>query len=82
MTILEKKGDLFLPQNYRGISIAKAASKIYTTILKFRLAGLYETLAPEFANGFRKGRGRADSISSVMDTLRARKACGPSSYLL
>ena len=82
MTVLEKKGDLSKPKNYRGISIAEAISKIYTTILKFRLSDLYENIAPEFANGFRKGRGRADSVSSVMNTLRARKANGKSSYLL
>ena len=82
MTVLEKKGDLSYPKNYRGISIAEAISKIYTTILKFRLSDLYETIAPEYANGFRRGRGRADSISSVMNTLRKRKAYGMSSYLL
>jgi hypothetical protein len=82
MTILEKKGDLSYPKNYRGISIAETASKIYTTILKYRLSALYEHLAPEYANGFRKGRGRADSITSVLSTLRARKSCGKDSYLL
>ena len=82
MTILEKKGDLSFPKNYRGISIAESVSKIYTTILKFRLSALYETLAPEYANGFRKGRGRADSITSVLSTLRARKSYGKDSFLL
>ena len=66
MTVLEKKGDKSMPKNYRGISIAETISKVYTTILKYRLSALYEDLAPEYANGFRKGRSRADSITSVL----------------
>jgi hypothetical protein len=73
---------LSLPQNYRGIAIAEALSKIYTTVLKIRLSLLYEDLAPEFANGFRRGRSRADSISAVMDTLRLRKSHDLDSYLI
>jgi hypothetical protein len=82
MTVIEKDGDLSNPKNYRGIAIAEAMSKIYTTVLKFRLNAVYEDMAPEFANGFRKGRGRADSITSVMTTLRKRKAWGLNSHLL
>ena len=82
MTVLEKDGDHSLPKNYRGIAIAEALSKINTTILKYRLTDFYEGVAPEYANGFRKGRGRSDSISAVLDTLRKRKAWGQRSYLL
>jgi hypothetical protein len=82
MTIIEKDGDLSKPNNYRGIAIAEAMSKNFSTVLKFRLNDIYEDLAPEFANGFRQGRGRADSITSVMSTLRKRKAWGLNSHLL
>ena len=82
MTVLEKDGDHSLPKNYRGIAIAEAISKIYTTILKYRLTDFYEGVVPEYANGFRKGRGRSDSISAVLDTLRKRKGWGQRSYLL
>jgi hypothetical protein len=82
MTVLEKPGDHSLPKNYRGISIAESLSKVYTTILKYRLSDLYEDIAPEFANGFRKGRGRTDSVCAVLETLRKRKSWGQSSYLL
>ena len=76
MTILPKKGDLTLPKNYRGISMAETCSKIYTTILKHRLMQLYETLAPEYSAGFRKGRGRNDCIYVAKETCRQRKAHG------
>lgn len=82
MTVLEKKGDLTLPDNYRGISIADSFSKVYTTILKHRLQDLYEDLAPQNSNGFRKGRGRTDAIFSLMEVLRRRKQWGLNSWVI
>jgi hypothetical protein len=82
MIVLEKNGDLSLPKNYRGIAIAEAVAKIYASILKERLTEVYEGVAPEFANGFRKKRGRADSINAVLNTLRKRKQWGTNSYLV
>jgi hypothetical protein len=76
MAVLEKKGNLTLPDNYRGISIADSFSKVYTTTLKHRLQDLYERLAPQHSNGFRKGRGRTDSIYSLIEALRRRKQWG------
>jgi hypothetical protein len=76
MTILPKKGDLTLPKNYRGISMAETCSKIYTTILKHRLMQLCETLAPAYSAGFRKGRGRNDCMYVAKETCRQRKAHG------
>ena len=80
MTVLPKKGDLSLPSNYRGISIAETMSKIYTSILKYRLMGVYEQIAPEFCTGFRRGRGRADSIFTAKENLRTRKRYGLESF--
>ena len=82
MIVLEKKGDLTLPANYRGISIGEALSKVYTQILKHRLQDFYEEIAPEFCNGFRKGRGRCDSIFSMTETLRKRKQWGKDSWVI
>ena len=82
MTALEKKGDLALPDNYRGISIAGSFSEVYTTILKHRLQDLCESLAPQHSNGFRKGRGRTDSIYSLMEVLRRRKQWGLNSWVI
>jgi len=81
MTVLEKKGDKTLCENYRGISIGETFSKVYTQILKYRLSSLYEKLAPEYSNGFRKGRGRSDSIYSLLQVLRLRKRKGLNSWV-
>ena len=81
MTVLEKKGDKTLCANYRGISIGETFSKVYTTILKHRLTDLYEGLAPEYCNGFRKGRGRSDSIYVLLEVLRMRKRKGLNSWV-
>jgi hypothetical protein len=81
MTLLEKKGDVSLCENYRGISIGETLSKVYTTILKHRLAAPYENIAPEHCNGFRKGRGRSDSIYVLMEVLRMRKRKGLNSWV-
>jgi hypothetical protein len=70
-----------LCENYRGISIGETPSKVYTTILKHRLAALYEDLAPECCNGFRKGRGRSDSVYVLLEVLRMRKRKGLNSWV-
>jgi hypothetical protein len=76
MTVLAKKGDLSLPGNYRGIAVGETLSKAHTQILKFRLQDLYETMAPGFCNGFRKGRSRGGQhVRSFGDT-EAEKTVG------
>ena len=82
MTVLFKKGKRDEVGNYRGISMAETLSKLYTSILKSRLEGLYEELVPEYCNGFRSGRGRHDSIYMLKETLRKRKAKGLDSYCI
>ena len=74
--VLAKAGpgnDLSLLKNYRGIAIAEVLSKVYTSILKSRLDTFYESIAPEYCCGFRKGRGRSDSIFAVKQQLRKLK---------
>ena len=80
MTVLHKKGPRDDVGNYRGMSMAETPSKLCTATLKRRLEGHYETLAPEFCNGFRVGRGRNDSIFTLKETLRKRKAKGLDSH--
>jgi hypothetical protein len=60
MTVLPKKGDLSKAGNWRGTSIRESFAKLYTIILKKCLNELYETIAPDYSNGFRQGRGRSD----------------------
>jgi len=82
MTVLFKKGARNEVGNYRGISMAETLSKRYTTILKKRLEGCYEATVPEHCNGFRRGRGRIDSIFMLKETLRKRKAKGLDSHCM
>ena len=80
MCVLPKKGDLSNVSNYRGISMAETMSKLYSSLLKRRLESYYESIAPEYCNGFRAGRGRNDSIYTLKELLRRRKAKGLQSY--
>jgi hypothetical protein len=82
MIVLEKKGDLSAPKNYRGVLISETLAKIYSSILKTRLQSLCEDLAPEFGGGFRSGRGRGDCIYTAKQTLRQRKRYGLDSYVV
>jgi hypothetical protein len=82
MTVLPKKGDLSNPGNWRGISMRETFAKLHTIILKKRLNGLCETIAPDYSNGFRAGRGRSDCIFSLLETLRRRKQWGLQSWVL
>ena len=85
MSVLAKPGpgkNMSLLKNYRGISIAEVLSKVYTGILKLRLEPLYESIAPEFCCGFRRGRGRNDSVYTVKEQLRRRKEWGLESYVV
>ena len=62
--------------------VGETFSKACTTTLKRRLAGLCEGIAqPEHGNGFRKGRGRADSICVLLEVLRLRKWKGLNSWV-
>ena len=56
-------------------------SNNFCQVWKHRLAALYEDLAPEYCNGFRKGRGRSDSIYVLLEVLRMRKRKGLNSWV-
>ena len=82
MMAIPKTGDLTLLKNWRGLSMANTLSKIFCTILKRRLEGIYEELAPEYCNGFRRGRSRTDSVFTMKQNLRVRKQQGLDSYVV
>ena len=65
MAVLPKTGDTSCAKNYylyRAIMMAELDCKIYQKILNSRLATLHELIAPKHSNGFRPGRGTADSL--------------------
>lgn len=59
-----KKGEPQDPGNYRGIALANALSKIFTSILATRINEWSEAeqILPEGQAGFRRGRGCDDNI--------------------
>ena len=81
MAVLVKKGDKTLCENYRGVSIGETFSKVHAQTLKHRLSALHEKLAPEHSNGFRKGRGRSDSIYSLFQAPAFAKEKGLNSWV-
>ena len=62
--------------------MAEVLAKVYATILKERLENLYEDIAPEFCCGFRRGRGRNDSVYTVKQILRTRREWGKESFVV
>ena len=82
LKILEKKGDLADPNNYRGIMLLEVAMKVVANVLKVRLVTISETLPHEMQNGFRPGRGCSDGTHNVRFVLRKLKEHGQSCWLL
>jgi sorting nexin-29 len=82
MVAIPKKGDLTWLKNWRGLSMADTFAKLYAGVLQGRLEDIYETIAPEFCNGFRRGRSRTDSIFTLKEFLRQRKAKGLDTWVV
>ena len=74
---LHKKGSMFNPTNYRGITFLSMLGKLFTRILNNRLDGWAEKyhIYIEAQNGFRWGSGTADSafiLSNIIDDFLAQ----------
>lgn len=65
---LHKKGDLNLPDNYRGISLLNICSKIYSFVLNQRIANWAEVnnVIGEEQAGFREKRCTTDNIFCLL----------------
>lgn len=64
ISMLFKKGDDSVLDNYRPIALVNVLVKLFTQIIYNRLSQWAELnkILPEFQNGFRKGRGCLDNI--------------------
>jgi len=84
LKILEKKGDLSMAGNYRGIMMLEVPYKVVANVLKVRLGTIFESLGEhvESQNGFRMWRGCPDGIWNLKSTLRKLKAGGHECWLL
>ena len=71
--LLEKKGDLGLCKNWRGICLLDIASKILDSVLVQRLQVVMEEEGMESQTGFRYFRGTIDGAFTVINALRKRQ---------
>ena len=60
-----KKGDLSKPGNYRGISLAPVAAKVFNKLLLNRIYPHIDPLLRPNQNGFRKGRSTLPQILAI-----------------
>lgn len=82
LKILPKKGDLRDLNNWRGIMLLDAASKIVSMIINSRLQRLLKEVGIEAQNGFTGGRGCADGSFCIRQALKKRREHGLESWVL
>jgi hypothetical protein len=71
LKIPEKKGDLSLPKNYRGIMVLEAAYKVIANTMQSRLSKISEALPHGCQCGFRAGRGGSDGKLNFFQALKS-----------
>ena len=79
---LHKKGSLFSPDNYRGITLLSVLGKLFTRVINNRLENWAEEygIYIEAQNGFRKGRGTVDSIYILNEIISSFISSGKKLY--
>jgi len=82
LAILEKKGDLSNPNNYRGIMLLESFYKIVANIIHARLTPIAECLDNETQSGFRPGRSCMDAIFAVKMAIRKRAEHNQETWVL
>ena len=82
LKMLPKKGDLRDLNNWRGIMLLDAASKILSMIINNRLQRLLKEIGIEEQNGFSSGRGCADGSFCIRQALKKRREHGQESWVL
>jgi hypothetical protein len=82
LKILPKKGDLRDLNNWRGIMLLDAASKIISMVINSRLQKLLKEEGMEEQNGFSGGRGCSDGSFCIRQALKKRREHGQESWVL
>ena len=82
LKLLPKKGDLRNLNNWRGIMLLDAASKIISMVINNRLQQLLKEEGIEEQNGFSGGRGCADGSFCIRQALKKRREHGQESWVL
>ena len=62
---IPKKGDLTIPENYRGISLTQTAAKVYTRLLLNRIRPELEKILRPNQNGLRPQRYTSSQILAL-----------------
>ena len=79
---IPKKGDLSKPGNYRGISLAPVAAKVYNKLLLNRIYPFVDPLLRPNQNGFRKGRSTLPQILAIRRILEECKIGNKSAAII
>ena len=82
LKMFPKKGDLRDLNNWRGIMLLDAASKIVSMVINGRLQLLLKEVGIEEQNGFMGGRGGSDGIFCIRQALKKRREHGLESWVL
>jgi hypothetical protein len=82
LKILPKKGDLRDLNNWRGIMLLDAASKIISMIVNNHLQRLLKEIGIEEQNGLSGGRGCSDGSFCIRQALKKRREHGQESWVL
>ena len=69
-----KKGDLGLAKNYRGITLASIAAKIYNALLRNRIEPQTDNILRQNQNGFRRNRSTTSQILTIRRILGGVRA--------
>jgi hypothetical protein len=70
---IPKKGDLTKPGNYRGISLAPVAAKVFNKLLLNRICPYVDPILRHNQNGFRRGRSTLPQILAIRRILEECK---------
>ena len=62
---IPKKGDLRIPDNYRGIALSQISAKIYSRCLLNRIRPVIDKILRNNQNGFREGRSTSAHILAL-----------------
>ena len=79
---IPKKGDLTIPNNYRGISLSPIAAKIYNKLLLNRILPAIDPILRKNQNGFRPGRSTISQVLVLRRIIEEIKRCNREAYLV
>ncbi|CAF4230155.1 unnamed protein product [Rotaria magnacalcarata] len=71
--LYKNKGDKKVCDNYRGIALLNATSKIFSRIILNRIQGLIDGQLLEIQSGFRSNRSTTDQIFTLKMTMEKRR---------